>query len=111
MKLFLSNNHATTLMLVFVVIASTLVHEAKSRPYCPSTFFAAFVQLMPCREALAPFSLALPSQSCCAAVKALGQPCWCVLANGPQIEGVDIGMTMQLPLKCAANFQPCEMSK
>ncbi|GFQ08152.1 hypothetical protein PHJA_002959200 [Phtheirospermum japonicum] len=83
-----------------------MVQESKGHP-CGSTFFSALVHLIPCRAAVAPFSPIPPSESCCASVKALGQPCLCVLVNGPPISGVDRTMAMQLPEKCTANFEPC----
>ncbi|XP_072994843.1 uncharacterized protein [Typha latifolia] len=77
---------------------------------CTSTFFATLVQLLPCRPAVAPFSPASPSEACCNAIKTLGQPCLCVLVNGPPITGIDRVMAMQLPGKCTVNFQPCSPS-
>ncbi|KAH1073445.1 hypothetical protein J1N35_025773, partial [Gossypium stocksii] len=73
---------------------------------CSSTFFSALVQLIPCRAAVAPFSPIPPSETCCNAIKALGQPCLCVIVNGPPISGVDRNMALQLPEKCTANFEP-----
>ncbi|KAK2966317.1 hypothetical protein RJ640_028963 [Escallonia rubra] len=87
-----------------------LVQESKGIT-CGNTFFSALVQLIPCRTAVAPFSPIPPSEACCASVKSLGQPCLCVLVNGPPISGVDRNMALQLPQKCAANFDPCEMMK
>ncbi|KAG9151884.1 hypothetical protein Leryth_002154 [Lithospermum erythrorhizon] len=108
MKLFLQNARAITLMLVLVVMSSSLVHEGNAQGRaCGSTFFSALVQMIPCRDAVAPFSTAPPSIACCAAIRALGQPCLCILVNGPPIAGVDRGMAMQLPQRCAANFEPC----
>ncbi|KAK1281989.1 hypothetical protein QJS10_CPB22g01438 [Acorus calamus] len=75
---------------------------------CGTTFFSALVQLIPCRPAVSAFSPAQPSEACCAAVRALGQPCLCVLVNGPPISGIDRSMAMQLPSKCTANFEPCQ---
>ncbi|KAL5549766.1 hypothetical protein UlMin_004997 [Ulmus minor] len=77
---------------------------------CASTFFSALVQLIPCRAAVAPFSPIPPSEACCDSLKALGQPCLCVLVNGPPISGVDRNMAMQLPDKCTSNFEPCMYS-
>ncbi|PON52823.1 Bifunctional inhibitor/plant lipid transfer protein/seed storage helical domain containing protein [Parasponia andersonii] len=77
-------------------------------PTCASTFFSALIQLIPCRAAVAPFSPIPPSEACCNSLKALGQPCLCVLVNGPPISGVDRNMALQLPEKCTANFEPCE---
>ncbi|RZB66500.1 hypothetical protein D0Y65_042201 [Glycine soja] len=85
-----------------------LVAQVQSSP-CTSTFFSALVQLIPCRAAVAPFSPIPPSDSCCNALKALGQPCLCVLVNGPPISGVDRNMASQLPDKCTANFEPSAM--
>ncbi|TYI50543.1 hypothetical protein E1A91_D12G108700v1 [Gossypium mustelinum] len=76
-----------------------------------STFFSALVQLIPCRAAVAPFSPIPPSETCCNAIKALGQPCLCVIVNGPPISGVDRNMALQLPEKCTANFEPCDIMK
>ncbi|XP_051144147.1 protein LIM1 [Andrographis paniculata] len=97
---------ALPLLLIQVLVMAALVHESAGH-LCGSTFFAALVQLIPCRAAVAPFSPIPPSEACCASVKALGQPCLCVLVNGPPISGVDRAMAMQLPEKCAANFEPC----
>lgn len=77
---------------------------------CSSTFFAALVQLIPCRAAVAPFQPIPPSEACCSAIKALGQPCLCVLVNGPPISGVDRNMASQLPEKCTTDFQPCDLN-
>ncbi|KAL3615377.1 hypothetical protein CASFOL_041038 [Castilleja foliolosa] len=103
------NKNMKVLILV-LVMAAAMVQESKGHP-CGSTFFSALVQLIPCRSAVAPFSPIPPTESCCASVKALGQPCLCVLVNGPPISGVDRTMAMQLPEKCTANFEPCEMAK
>ncbi|KAL6513474.1 hypothetical protein OROGR_020554 [Orobanche gracilis] len=97
------------LMLV-LVMASIIMEEGNGHP-CESTFFSALVQLIPCRAAVAPFSPIPPSEACCDSIKALGQPCLCVLVNGPPISGVDRTMAMQLPDKCMANSEPCEMLK
>ncbi|KAI7730783.1 hypothetical protein M8C21_002285 [Ambrosia artemisiifolia] len=78
---------------------------------CGTTFFSALIQLIPCRAAVAPFSPIPPSDACCNAIRILGQPCMCVLVNGPPISGVDRSMAMQLPEKCNVNFGPCEMMK
>ncbi|RZB97024.1 hypothetical protein D0Y65_020628 [Glycine soja] len=82
-----------------------LVAQVQSNP-CTSTFFSALVQLIPCRAAVAPFSPIPPNDACCNALKGLGQPCLCVLVNGPPISGVDRNMASQLPEKCTANFDP-----
>ncbi|KAL2924744.1 Protein LIM1 [Bienertia sinuspersici] len=74
---------------------------------CSSTFFSALVQLIPCRTAVSPFSPIPPSEACCNAIRILGQPCLCVLVNGPPISGVDRSMALQLPDKCATKFDPC----
>ncbi|XP_074270599.1 putative lipid-transfer protein DIR1 [Silene latifolia] len=76
---------------------------------CTNTFFSSLVQLIPCRAAVSPFSPVPPTETCCSAVKALGQPCLCVLINGPPISGVDTSMALQLPVKCATSFDPCEL--
>lgn len=94
------------LVMLVLLMASSAVQETRSHP-CGSTFFSALVQLIPCRASVAPFSPIPPSEACCASVKALGQPCLCVLITGPPISGVDRSMAMQLPDKCAANFEPC----
>lgn len=94
------------LLLMLVIVIAALVPESSAH-LCGSTFFSALVQLIPCRAAVAPFSPIPPSETCCASVKALGQPCLCVLVNGPPISGVDRAMAMQLPEKCAASFEPC----
>ncbi|XP_061368655.1 protein LIM2 [Gastrolobium bilobum] len=83
-----------------------LVAQGQTTP-CASTFFSALVQLIPCRTAVAPFSPLPPSEACCNALKALGQPCLCVLVNGPPISGVDRNMALQLPEKCTTQFEPC----
>lgn len=85
----------------------TVVAEQGQAHPCGSTFFSALIQLIPCRAAVAPFSPIQPSELCCSAVKALGQPCLCTLVNGPPISGVDRNMALQLPDKCSANFEPC----
>ncbi|XP_028059593.1 putative lipid-transfer protein DIR1, partial [Camellia sinensis] len=100
------SNHFT-IMLLFVVVMVGLVEQGKGQN-CGSTFFSALVQLIPCRAAVAPFSPIPPSEACCTAIKSLGQPCLCVLINGPPITGVDRNMALQLPEKCVANFEPCK---
>ncbi|XP_022876781.1 protein LIM1-like [Olea europaea var. sylvestris] len=98
---------------VFVIIfmsAGVLVQGSNGHP-CGSTFFSALVQLIPCRPAVAPFSRIPPSDACCAAIRILGQPCLCGLVSGPSITGVDKNMAMQLPDKCTANFEPCEIAR
>lgn len=101
-------NMSTKLACLIIVVAvmAALVQESSGHP-CGSTFFSALVQLIPCRAAVAPFSPIPPTEACCASIKALGQPCLCVLVNGPPISGVDRAMALQLPEKCTANFEPC----
>lgn len=106
MKLFRAN---ALPLLVIMLVMTGLVEQGKGHT-CDSTFFSALVQLIPCRGAVAPFSPIPPSESCCAALKTLGQPCLCVLVNGPPISGVDRNMAMLLPEKCLANFDPCNIS-
>ncbi|XP_065871756.1 putative lipid-transfer protein DIR1 [Euphorbia lathyris] len=98
-------------IIVMVVMLGMVVEEGKGHTSCGSTFFSALVQMIPCRAAVAPFSPIPPSDACCSAVKSLGQPCLCVLVNGPPISGVDRNMALQLPDKCITNFEPCEISK
>ncbi|KAJ6964707.1 protein LIM2 [Populus alba x Populus x berolinensis] len=92
--------------LVLVLMLTVVAEHGQAHP-CGSTFFSALIQLIPCRAAVAPFSPIQPSELCCSAVKALGQPCLCTLVNGPPISGVDRNMALQLPDKCSANFEPC----
>uniref|UniRef100_A0A2C9VII7 Bifunctional inhibitor/plant lipid transfer protein/seed storage helical domain-containing protein n=1 Tax=Manihot esculenta TaxID=3983 RepID=A0A2C9VII7_MANES len=92
-------------ILIFVVVMTGLVEQGKGH-VCANTFFSALVQMIPCRAAVAPYSPIPPSEACCNAVKSLGQPCLCVLVNGPPISGVDRNMALQLPDKCTANFEP-----
>ncbi|XP_021281328.1 protein M7 [Herrania umbratica] len=96
--------------LVFVFVLTGLLEHSEGSA-CSSTFFSALVQLIPCRAAVAPFSPIPPNEACCNAIKALGQPCLCVLVNGPPISGVDRNMALQLPEKCTANFEPCDIMK
>ncbi|XP_016169628.1 putative lipid-transfer protein DIR1 [Arachis ipaensis] len=105
MKLFSYRAFSLVWFLVFMV-ALVVVAQVDSTS-CTSTFFSALVQLIPCRAAVAPFSPIPPSESCCNALRALGQPCLCVLVNGPPISGVDRNMASQLPEKCTTNFEPC----
>ncbi|GAV85686.1 LTP_2 domain-containing protein [Cephalotus follicularis] len=93
-------------LLVFALVITRMVQHGQGLS-CGSTFFSALVQLIPCRAAVAPFSPIPPSETCCNAIKSLGQPCLCVLVNGPPISGVDRNMALQLPDKCTANFEPC----
>ncbi|CAJ1958418.1 unnamed protein product [Sphenostylis stenocarpa] len=99
---------AVSLVWLVMMMMGGLVAEVESSP-CTSTFFSALVQLIPCRAAVAPFSSILPSDACCNALRGLGQPCLCVLVNGPPISGVDRNMASQLPDKCTTNFEPCEI--
>jgi len=92
-----------------VMMMVGLVAEVESSS-CTTTFFSSLVQLIPCRAAVAPFSSIPPTDACCNALRALGQPCLCVLVNGPPISGVDRNMASQLPNKCTTNFQPCNLS-
>ncbi|XP_062112395.1 protein M7 [Humulus lupulus] len=100
----------TMLVLVLILVARvrSLEEQQMPIPTCASTFFSALIQLIPCRAAVAPFSPIPPSEACCNSLKALGQPCLCVLVNGPPISGVDRNMALQLPEKCTANFEPCD---
>ncbi len=93
-------------LLVFMLVMTGLVGQGQSTT-CHSTFFSSLVQLIPCRGSVSPFSPTPPTEVCCIALKALGQPCLCVLVNGPPISGVDRNMALQLPDKCIANFEPC----
>ncbi|EXB93782.1 hypothetical protein L484_010921 [Morus notabilis] len=107
------------LVLVFMLVTMTAMMGVEAQgqlgqpglpvpaPTCTSTFFSALIRLIPCRAAVAPFSPIPPSEACCNSVKALGQPCLCILINGPPISGVDRNMALQLPEKCTANFEPC----
>ncbi|KAL6981663.1 hypothetical protein U1Q18_023288, partial [Sarracenia purpurea var. burkii] len=86
-------------VLLLTVVAAGLAVGGKGQTTCGSTFFSALVHLIPCRAAVTPFSPIPPSDSCCSAIRTLGQPCLCVLVNGPPITGVDRNMAMQLPDK------------
>ncbi|CAI9264137.1 unnamed protein product [Lactuca saligna] len=97
-------------VVVVVVVLGVMVQGTAGFP-CGSTFFSALVQLIPCRASVAPFSPIPPNDACCTALRVLGQPCLCVLVNGPPISGVDRSMAMQLPEKCNVNFGPCELVK
>ncbi|GAB2300188.1 hypothetical protein Dimus_034227 [Dionaea muscipula] len=57
--------------------------QAQAHSSCGNTFFSALVQLIPCRASVTPYSPIPPTDTCCSAIKALGQPCLCVLVNGP----------------------------
>lgn len=96
---------AVAMLVCMVVVMGSLVEQGESS--CSSTFFSALVQLIPCRSSVAPFSPIPPSEACCNAIRNLGQPCLCVLINGPPISGVDRVMAMQLPEKCAIDYEPC----
>ncbi|XP_068643916.1 uncharacterized protein [Aristolochia californica] len=92
--------------LIFLVTLGEAQNPGLSQA-CPDSYYSAIMQLLPCRQAVAPFSPLPPSEACCAVVKALGQPCLCSILNGPPMSGVDRTMAMLLPAKCAANFGPC----
>ncbi|KAJ9558414.1 hypothetical protein OSB04_013028 [Centaurea solstitialis] len=83
----------------------------KYPPICTGEFVEQELSLIPCRASVAPFSPIPPNEACCNALRVLGQPCLCVLVNGPPISGVDRSMAMQLPEKCNVNFGPCELKK
>ncbi|KAF8009774.1 hypothetical protein BT93_J0692 [Corymbia citriodora subsp. variegata] len=104
-------SQSITLAIFMLMLVTASVVQKGEGLTCGSTFFSTMVQLIPCRAALAPFSPIPPSEACCNAIKALGQPCLCVLVNGPPISGVDRTMALQLPDKCTANFEPCDMMK
>ncbi|XP_009612388.1 non-specific lipid transfer protein GPI-anchored 10 [Nicotiana tomentosiformis] len=110
MKVSSRNTSTLKMLVLFLAISSLVIKESNAHP-CSATFFSALIQLIPCRAAVAPFSPIPPSEACCASIKALGQPCLCVLINGPPISGVDRTMALQLPDKCTANFEPCEFAK
>ncbi|KAL8262444.1 hypothetical protein R6Q59_023793 [Mikania micrantha] len=97
------------MMIVMVVVVVALLVQGNMGFPCGSTFFSALVQLIPCRASVVPFSPIPPNDSCCTAIRVLGQPCLCVLVNGPPISGVDRSLAMQLPEKCNLNFGPCEL--
>lgn len=101
---------AGLVVMTMIMMGMVQVEQAQGHS-CSSTFFSALVQLIPCRTAVSPFSPIPPTETCCNAIKTLGQPCLCVLVNGPPISGVDRTMALQLPGKCATNFDPCELSK
>ncbi|XP_054811728.1 non-specific lipid transfer protein GPI-anchored 9-like [Prosopis cineraria] len=109
MKVFRSGIRVLPLLLVLLIMTG-LVAGGQGTP-CTRTFFSALVQLIPCRAAVVPFSPFPPGEACCNAIRILGQPCLCLLANGPPISGIDRDMALQLPAKCAANFEPCEIMK
>ncbi|XP_022152678.1 protein LIM3 [Momordica charantia] len=95
---------------VFLLVMTSLGEQSKGET-CRFTFFSSLVRLLPCRPSVAPFRAIPPTEACCKAVKTLGQPCLCVLVNGPPIAGVDRDLAMLLPEKCNANFDPCELMK
>ncbi|KAL9229373.1 hypothetical protein vseg_004846 [Gypsophila vaccaria] len=97
-----------SLVVMVLMVAGNVESQGGS---CDSTFFSALVQLIPCRGAVSTFSPIPPTETCCSAVKTLGQPCLCVLVNGPPISGVDRSMALQLPDKCATSFDPCEIAR
>ncbi|KAK3409141.1 protein LIM1 [Eucalyptus grandis] len=107
----MKSSQSITLAIFMLMLVTASVVQKGEGLTCGSTFFSAMVQLIPCRAAVAPFSSIPPSEACCNAIKALGQPCLCVLVNGPPISGVDRTMALQLPEKCTANFEPCDTMK
>ncbi|KAI3731997.1 hypothetical protein L1987_63193 [Smallanthus sonchifolius] len=106
----MENKANTMAVLVAAVVVMGLLVQGTTTHPCGNTFFSALVQLIPCRASVAPFSPIPPNEACCTAIRVLGQPCLCVLVNGP-ISGVDRSMAMQLPEKCSVNFEPCELVK
>lgn len=92
------------------LLATSLAEKGKGET-CSFTFFSSLARLMPCRPSVAPFRPIPPTVACCNAIKTLGQPCLCVLVNGPPITGVDRELAMLLPQKCTANFDPCTLSQ
>lgn len=106
MPKLLDARNALSLVVILVLVLSAFVQQSRARS-CGNTFFSSLIQMIPCRASVAPFSPIQPSEACCNAIKTLGQPCLCVLVNGPPISGVDRNMALQLPDKCTANFQPC----
>ncbi|KAM7266320.1 hypothetical protein ACFE04_004217 [Oxalis oulophora] len=110
MKFCGSTTSSVSMFAVFVLVmamACSVAAQGQGHS-CATTFFSTLVQLIPCRPSVAPFSPIPPTEACCSSIKALGQPCLCVLVNGPPISGVDRNMALQLPDKCSANFGPCE---
>ncbi|KAM5552502.1 hypothetical protein ABKV19_027049 [Rosa sericea] len=95
---------------VLMLVMTGLVVHGQSTT-CTVTFFSSLIQLIPCRPAVVPFSPIPPSEICCTALRTLGQPCLCVLVNGPPISGVDRNLAIQLPEKCNVNFEPCSIMK
>uniref|UniRef100_A0A7N0V2W9 Bifunctional inhibitor/plant lipid transfer protein/seed storage helical domain-containing protein n=1 Tax=Kalanchoe fedtschenkoi TaxID=63787 RepID=A0A7N0V2W9_KALFE len=92
-----------------ICLLAVVMYPTEASDVCGRNFFSALVQMIPCRSAVAPFSPLPPTEACCQAIIALGQPCLCALINGPPVSGVDRNMTLQLPDKCLANFEPCAM--
>ncbi|GAB4832617.1 hypothetical protein Ancab_006635 [Ancistrocladus abbreviatus] len=103
--------HANALKLAVLMLTIAGMPQQGKSHGCGGTFFSALVQLIPCRASVTPFSSIPPSDACCSAVKALGQPCLCVLINGPPISGVDRNMALLLPEKCMTGFEPCEIAR
>ncbi|MQM21260.1 hypothetical protein Taro_054297 [Colocasia esculenta] len=93
--------------LVVLLLAAGMAESAAGQR-CATTFASALMQLAPCKPAVIPFSPLLPSEACCDALSALGQPCLCVLFSGPPISGVDRTKARDLPSKCALSFEPCK---
>lgn len=110
MKFYKTNTLLTLLLLVFVFVMGCHVQESNGQMSCGSSYFSMLVQLIPCRASVIPLIHMPPTEACCAAIKALGQPCLCALLNGPTISGVDRNMAVQLPDKCMAYFEPCKYS-
>ena len=73
MKLF-----RTKALTIWMLIMVGLVAQGQGQvpgQTCGSTFFGALVQLIPCRGAVAPFSMVQPTLACCNAIKTLGLAC------------------------------------
>lgn len=94
------------LLCLLVVVVVFFALESKGQ-ICDSTFFGALMELMPCQQAVNPFAALPPSEACCAAIQALGQPCLCLVLNGPTLPYIDRTIAVQLPDQCSANFPPC----
>ncbi|KAI9081407.1 hypothetical protein K1719_036553 [Acacia pycnantha] len=111
---FSSRIQILPLLLVLLIIMTGLVAGGRQGSLttvpCTRTFFSALVQLLPCRAAVRAVSPIPPGEACCNAVRALGQPCLCLITNGPLISSIDQDMAWQLPAKCDANFEPCDLS-
>ncbi|KAK8516511.1 hypothetical protein V6N13_097801 [Hibiscus sabdariffa] len=108
--LLLGSNSKAVPFMVLMLVFTGMVEQGQGST-CHNTFLTALVQLIPCRAAVTPFSRIPLSDTCCNAIKTLGQPCLCILVNGPPITGVDRNMARQLPQKCSANFEPCDAMK